>query len=110
LVSQEKEFHKKMGKGSEWYAVPMATAVQHVAVWLEANGLPATTQPMDSVKPRGRPLLGQPISIVLTPEQRDWLDAQIPPGGTRTEVVRQIIQLAMDRRYDKLHKRFGSGA
>jgi hypothetical protein len=45
--------------------------------------------------PRGRPRIGQPISITLTEEQRDWIDAQITPGGTRTEVFRRIIAAAM---------------
>ncbi len=39
--------------------------------------------------------IGQPISITLTDEQRAWVDAQIPPGETRTQVVRALIQAAM---------------
>lgn len=38
--------------------------------------------------------IGQPISITLTPEQRAWVDSKICPGGTRTEVIRRIIEEA----------------
>jgi len=49
-----------------------------------------------SVKPKvGRPRVGQPISITLTDAQREWVDAQIPPGGTRTQVMRAIVHAAM---------------
>ncbi len=43
----------------------------------------------------GRQRIGQPISITLTDDQREWIDGQIDPGGTRTEVIRQIIQETM---------------
>ncbi len=39
--------------------------------------------------------IGQPISITLTPAQRAWVDSQIAAGGTRTEVIRRIIEEAM---------------
>lgn len=48
-----------------------------------------------------RKRVGQPISITLTDEQRDWIDAQIPPGSTRTEVVRRIIQAAMEAAHSR---------
>lgn len=51
-----------------------------------------------------RKRIGQPISLTLTPEQRTWVDAQVAPGGTRTEVIRRIIQEAMD--FDKRHGDF----
>lgn len=47
-------------------------------------------------KKPGRKRIGQPISLTLTPEQRAWIDAQIAPGETRTQVLRKIIQQAMD--------------
>ncbi len=47
------------------------------------------------MKKKSRKRIGQPISITLTPEQREWVDSLIPPGGTRTDVVRGIIQTAM---------------
>ncbi len=47
---------------------------------------------------RGRKRIGQPISITLTDEQRAWIDSQIEPGGTRTEVIRRIIQRALDQK------------
>lgn len=40
----------------------------------------------------GRPKLGAPISIVVTDEQRAWLEARIPPGGTLAAVVRDLIE------------------
>lgn len=43
----------------------------------------------------GRPRIGEAISITLTDEQRAWVDAQIPPGGTRTSVVRRLVDAAM---------------
>lgn len=45
---------------------------------------------------RGRPKLGAPISIVLTDEQRDWLEAQLTPGNSLASVVRRVIQEAME--------------
>ncbi len=44
---------------------------------------------------KGRPKIGQPISVTLTPEQKAWIDSRIRPRGTRTEVIRMIIQHAM---------------
>lgn len=44
----------------------------------------------------GRKPIGPPISITLTPEQRDWLISLIEPGGTLTGVVRRLVQTAMD--------------
>lgn len=41
----------------------------------------------------GRPKLGKPIAIVVTEEQRAWLDARIPPGGSRARAVRDLIEL-----------------
>ena len=41
--------------------------------------------------------IGQPISITLTDKQRAWIDSQIPDGGTRTEVIRSIIQQQMEQ-------------
>ncbi len=43
----------------------------------------------------GRRRVGQPISITLTDEQRIWIDSKIPAGGTRTEVVRGLIEAAL---------------
>jgi len=48
-----------------------------------------------SKKKAGRKRIGQPISITVTPQQRKWLEAQIPPGGTLTEAIRAIFQKAM---------------
>lgn len=42
----------------------------------------------------GRPKLGAPISIVVTDEQRAWLEARIAPGGTLAAVVRDLIERA----------------
>lgn len=44
-----------------------------------------------------RKRIGQPISLTLTPEQRDWIDSKKEPGGTRTEAIRKIINEAMKR-------------
>lgn len=49
---------------------------------------------MKKKKP-GRPRIGQPISLTLTKEQKEWIDSQIEPGGTRTQVIRRIITEAM---------------
>jgi Arc/MetJ-type ribon-helix-helix transcriptional regulator len=46
---------------------------------------------------KGRKRIGQPISITLTEEQRAWVDSQIVAGGTRTEVIRKIIQQQMEQ-------------
>ncbi len=43
----------------------------------------------------GRPKIGEPISITLTAEQKAWVDDQIEEGGTRTQVVRGIIDREM---------------
>lgn len=49
-------------------------------------------------KPKaGRPRIGQPISITLTEAQKDWIDSQIQEGETRTQVVRRIINEAMNK-------------
>lgn len=47
------------------------------------------------MKPKKR--ITQPISITVTQEQRDWIDAQVDlePGSTRTEFIRRIITDAM---------------
>ncbi len=47
----------------------------------------------------GRPRIASkaPISITLTDPQRDWLLAQVPEGGTLTELVRALVQDAMQR-------------
>lgn len=44
----------------------------------------------------GRKRIGQPISVTFTDEQRAWIDSQVEPGGTRTEVIRRIVQKAME--------------
>lgn len=55
---------------------------------------------MSKKKKVGRPRIGQPISVTLTDEQKAWVDAQIPPGGARTEVIRDLVEQAIadDRR------------
>lgn len=55
-----------------------------------------------SKKPKpqvGRPRIASkaPISITLTDQQRDWLLAQVPEGGTLTEVVRGLVEDARAR-------------
>lgn len=52
---------------------------------------------MSEQEKAGRPRIGQPISITVTDDQRAWIDAQIPPGGTRTAVVREILAAAIGR-------------
>jgi hypothetical protein len=42
----------------------------------------------------GRPRIGQPISITVTDEQHAWLISRIPPAGTLTAVVRDLIERA----------------
>lgn len=49
--------------------------------------------------------IGQPISITLTEEQRAWIDSKICPGGTRTEVIRRIIDHAFRKESPKLYKK-----
>lgn len=49
----------------------------------------------------GRPRIGQPISLTLTEEQREWVDAQVVPGGTRTEVIRRLIHEAMQSKKNR---------
>lgn len=44
---------------------------------------------------KGRKKIGPPISVTVTPEQRRWLNTQIPMGGTLTQVIRKIIEDAM---------------
>lgn len=45
-----------------------------------------------------RKRIGQPISLTITDEMRDWIDSMIPDGGCRTEVIRAILQKAMNTR------------
>ena len=45
----------------------------------------------------GRTRIGQPISITLTDEQKDWLIRLITPGNTLTGIVRSIIQAEMEK-------------
>lgn len=47
----------------------------------------------------GRPRIASkaPISITLTDDQREWLLAQVPEGGTLTELIRALVQEAKDR-------------
>lgn len=47
-----------------------------------------------AVETRGRPKLGDPISVTLTNELRKWLDSKIPQGDTsgRSGVIRRILQ------------------
>lgn len=47
----------------------------------------------------GRPRIASkaPISITLTDAQREWLLAQVPEGGTLTEVVRGLVEEARQR-------------
>lgn len=42
-----------------------------------------------------RKRIGQPISLTLTPEQKLGSIPKIAAGGTRTEVIRRIIEHAM---------------
>lgn len=44
---------------------------------------------------RGRPRIGPTACIALTAEQHAWLEAQIPPGGSLSAVVRSLVQAAM---------------
>lgn len=44
-----------------------------------------------------RKRIGQPISITLTPELKAWIDSKIEHGGTRTEVIRRVLNHAMMR-------------
>lgn len=93
----ELEFHKKMGSPNEWYSLKFETAVEHVKTWLKLQNLSCEMQMLENVKPIGRPLLGQPISLTVSDEMREWIDSKIVPGGTRTEVIRKIVNDAMKR-------------
>lgn len=44
----------------------------------------------------GRKRVGEVISVCLTDEQKAWIDAQIPAGGSRAQVIRAVIQRAME--------------
>ena len=41
--------------------------------------------------------VGKPISISLTDEQIEWLADMTPPGSTRSETIRRLVQEAMDQ-------------
>lgn len=49
---------------------------------------------MTKKKKAGRHRIGQPITVVLTEEQRKWIDAQVKGGATRASVIRGIIEEA----------------
>lgn len=42
-----------------------------------------------------RPPVGQAMSIVVTQEQRDWLDSLARDGETRSSLIRRLIKRAM---------------
>lgn len=48
-----------------------------------------------NTKKSSKKRITQPISITLTPLQRAWVDSMILPGGTRTEVIRFLVDCAM---------------
>jgi Arc/MetJ-type ribon-helix-helix transcriptional regulator len=42
-------------------------------------------------KKQSKARIGQPISITVTDHMREWIDSQIPDGGSRCEVIRRIL-------------------
>lgn len=48
-------------------------------------------------RPKGRPKVGPPVCISLMPDQRLWLEARVPPGGSLSAVVRALVQAEMER-------------
>lgn len=44
---------------------------------------------------RERPKADSSLTVMVTTPQRDWLEAQVPPGGSVAAVVRALIEKAM---------------
>ncbi len=52
---------------------------------------------------RGRKRVGPTISVALTDDQLQWINAMIPAGGTRAEVIRRLLQVSMEKEKNGSH-------
>lgn len=49
-------------------------------------------------QPVGRPRIGMPLSCTFTDEQRDFLESEMPEGGSICAVVRDIVERERQRK------------